>query len=132
MKHIELPPDVEMTDAMGVPLVGIDGCPRVTTMREFLIGRLTDAKMGESVEKVFQAMKIRALVLDIEGDTLTLEDADHEAILGVVKSPSSPYNAAMAHNFVGFMRAVVDATSKAPASPTSNSKKAARRKRRTG
>jgi hypothetical protein len=117
MKYIKMQPEVALINSMtGEPIKEQSGDPSTFTFEQFILSRLCDAKFGRDMEKIFQAIKIRKQLKEAD-EYMTLEDADHAALVDSVKSPSAEtmYNAVVAASFVPFMEAINGATSEKPA-----------------
>jgi hypothetical protein len=117
MKYIEMLPDVMLTTMVGQPIIG-DSEEQVTvSMREFLLGRLTDPKFATGMDTIMKAVALRDMIKDVEVGGYVVIDDDHwELLVDVIKNPSqqTAYNPMFAHCFLEFMKAVTEGSSSDP------------------
>lgn len=110
MKKITWQEPIMLTNFDGSPFPSGEGNPR--SFDQFLLDRLTDGSFGATMERVLAAVKMRELVrhhATCATDALELEDADYLLLRAAVETPSAPYNPAVAHAVLPFMRAVTEA-----------------------
>lgn len=69
-----------------------------------------DPKYGASATLIFEAADVRALFAGkVPGDVVSMPDAIHATLRGIVESPSAPYATALVVQLVPFLRAILDA-----------------------
>ena len=83
------------------------------SFKDFVLGRLLDAKFSKDVEGVMSAMQIKQAV-DQADKVLALETSDWTKLLDAVKNPSGGYNPAIAISLVPFMKEIINASDEEP------------------
>ena len=109
MKYIPIPDPVAACDIEGNPIV-FNGQQEVVTLGRFILARLTDPKFSVSMQNVLAAVAIRDAVKDAVSGYVAIENDHYELLKELVKSPSqgAGYPPGIAHNLVGFMKAIVN------------------------
>jgi hypothetical protein len=121
--YIRVPKDIEAIGVAGQRVVESDEAgvqrPLVVSFQRFFLGMLSDplfsdGKKGiEAAELVHDTRKRVLTELERKDGWMTLTREQHRRARRVIEEASVDPN--LAHNFVPFMRAVVDASDKVPA-----------------
>lgn len=77
----------------------------------FILDRLLDPIFGKSMQSILSAIAIKEVVEDGPDETgaLWFESADWKLLRQVTENPTNGYNTAIAHNFIQFMKAIIEA-----------------------
>ncbi len=109
MKTVPYAPPVLLTDALGDPWPDAVKGAEPYSQREFLLGLTTEqgfAGTRRGIEQIEFTLAVRAAIRETpDGADYQFEDAHHEALAERVRS--TEWQQQVAHNFLGFARAVV-------------------------
>ncbi len=110
MKYIKVPEDVKLTTWHGEPINESNGEQSIIKFKDFVIGRLMDAKFSKDMSTILRAIEIKSRVDKMETE-LALEDVDWKLLNDVTESPSpqQQYNPNISHCLVPFFMAVTKA-----------------------
>ena len=112
MRRITVPDPITIANLNGDEMKLPDGAVARMNFEQFVFDRLSDpawAKLG--MKGILQVAEIRDKVRAAENGYLDLENSDWETLSQVTKDPSegAQYDSRVAHNFLDFMRAIVEA-----------------------
>lgn len=130
MHYIHIPPPIAMLTLAGLPFKDEQDSPVVCTFGDFLFGkgqfvpgRLTDPKFEGlagmiavvEIKRCYDALAASGALL-AGGAVLALENDHWQKLKEVTEkpSPSTAYAPVIMHNLLPFMKAVTEATEKAP------------------
>ena len=123
MKYIKVLPDITLTRPNGRGLIDETGREVLIPLsfKEFVFGRLSDARFSKDMETMLRAFEIK-IQIEKMSDYLVLEDADWKLLEEVTKKPDqqTAYRPDIALSQLPFIKAIVDATSTDPREKVDN------------
>jgi len=110
-RYITIPPSVTLFDLDGNPVLDSANAPVLMKFTDFVKNRTTDGAFAATMASVLSAVDIRvALAGRTTGDVLEIDEDAWSLLATSVRTPSSPWNLAVATSLTSFMKAIVNAS----------------------